>query len=294
MRSSRERKTRLKRALQQTLVLKEAINDSTVNKLDEAINEVDNVTNETSIQEKVWNQQEVLIDSQMMTSSSIVLKTCTVTLTKRMRDYDYIDFAQKLVKHLQQETSDDIQPTNWSLLETHVTKLFKRIPDYNTLLGTLQPLEKKVTIRKKSESRIAQQAKVIVPDKLVLQGNAKEEDSVERTVRKIRKLIVCYYKETQQPLDLFQLILHPDDFGRTIRNLLYVSFLVKDGVVKLNKGDHGSLIVQPLRKEMDSQEKRSPNRTAIQNVVSLNMEQWTVLNKAYKVKQPMIDFDEGN
>lgn len=111
------------------------------------------------------------------------------------------------------------------------------------LSGTLQPLEKKVTIRKKSESRIAQQAKVIVPDKLVLQGNAKEEDSVERTVRKIRKLIVCYYKETQQPLDLFQLILHPDDFGRTIRNLLYVSFLVKDGVVKLNKGIYSIVLI---------------------------------------------------
>lgn len=48
----------------------------------------------------VSNQQEVLIDSQMMTSSSKVLKTCTVSLTKRMRDYDHIDFSQKLVNLL--------------------------------------------------------------------------------------------------------------------------------------------------------------------------------------------------
>jgi len=45
----------------------------------------------------VSNQQEVLIDSQMMTTSSKVLKTCTVSLTKRMRDYNYIDFTKKLV-----------------------------------------------------------------------------------------------------------------------------------------------------------------------------------------------------
>jgi len=37
----------------------------------------------------------------MMTSSSKVLKTCTVSLTKRMRDYDHIDFSQKLVDLLE-------------------------------------------------------------------------------------------------------------------------------------------------------------------------------------------------
>jgi len=34
-----------------------------------------------------------------------------------------------------QEISDESQSPNWSLLETQVTKMFKRIPDYNTVLG---------------------------------------------------------------------------------------------------------------------------------------------------------------
>ncbi|XP_018047675.1 PREDICTED: uncharacterized protein LOC108686737 isoform X2 [Atta colombica] len=219
-RSSRERKSCLKRALQQTKVLQEVINDSTINKLDEAINLVDNVTYETSIQEKVSNQQEVLIDSQMMTSSSKVLKTCTVSLTKRMRDYDHIDFSRKLVKYLQ-EASEESQSPNWSLLERRVTKLFKRIANSSTLLGTLDPLEKKTIVRKKPEQKIVSQvAQLTIPDKLVPNAKTKDEDSVERTVRKIKKLITCHCKETGKPLDFFQLILHPDDFGRTIRNML--------------------------------------------------------------------------
>jgi hypothetical protein len=100
----------------------------------------------------------------------------------------------------------------------------------------LQPLEKKVIIRKKPEQRLAQQAAMIVPDKIIQSANAKDEDSVEQTVRKIRKLIASHCKETHKPLDIFQLILHPHDFGKTIRNLLYISFLVKDGVIKLRKG----------------------------------------------------------
>ncbi|XP_012541413.1 non-structural maintenance of chromosomes element 4 homolog A [Monomorium pharaonis] len=290
MRSPKERKNCLKRALQQTLILQEVINDSTINKLDEAINEVDHVTYETSIQEKVSNQQEVLIDSQMMTSSSKVLKTCTVSLTKKMRDYDHIDFSQKLIKHLQQ-TSKESQSPNWSLLERLVTKLFKRVANSSTLLGTLDPLEKKTITRKKPEQRIASQAAVKIPDKVVPNTNKNDEDSVERTVRKIKKLITCHCKETGKPLDFFQLILHPHDFGRTIRNMLYISFLVKDGVVELKK-DNKTLTVEPCRKETNTQRNRSGDRLGIQSVISLNMEQWKMLTKAYKLEQPMIDFDE--
>lgn len=100
----------------------------------------------------------------------------------------------------------------------------------------MEPLEKKVIVRKKPEQRIAQQAAMIKPEKLVRDVNSKDEDSVERTVRKIRKLIISYYKEKQRPLDFFKLILPPDGFGRTVRNMLYISFLVKDGVVTVRKG----------------------------------------------------------
>ncbi|XP_032668613.1 EP300-interacting inhibitor of differentiation 3 isoform X2 [Odontomachus brunneus] len=292
MRSAKERKDCLKRALEQTLILQEAVSGTTINKLDEAIYEVDNVTSETSIHDKVCNQQEVLIDSQMMISSSKVIKTCAISLTKRMRNYDHIDFAQKVVRYLQEMSQDDVQPVNWSFLETRVTKLFKRIPDFSTL-GILEPLEKKTVNRQKPLRKIAQQAEMKVPDKIVSQTNTKEDDSVEQTMRKIKKLIVCYCKETQEPLNFFQLIIHPQDFGRTIRNLLYVSFLVKDGVVKLSKDNDGGLVVQPCRKT-SQQGGESSNRIGAQTIISLNMKQWAVLKKACKVTKPMIDFDEGN
>lgn len=289
-RSPRERKDCLKLALQRTLVLQNVINKSTVNKLNEVINEADVVANETNIQEKAVNQQEVLMDSQMMISSSKVLKTCTISLTKKMNDYDCIDFAQKLVKYVQGMSDNPELPPDWSLLEPQVTTLFKRVPNCSTLLGTLEPLEKKVLVRKKPEQRVAQQAAMVVPEKVVQAANIKDEDSVERTVRKIRKLIVTYYRETQKPLDFFKLILHPQDFGRTVRNMLYISFLVKDGIVTVRKDTNGNLVVQPCHKEKHLQ--KNDTRTGIQNVISLNMKQWMILIKMHKLKKPMIDFDE--
>lgn len=137
--------------------------------------------------------------------------------------------------------------------QKYIITFFKSISHKNPvksififILGTLEPLEKKVLVRKKPEQRVAQQAAMVVPEKVVQAVNIKDEDSVERTVRKIRKLIVTYYKETQKPLDFFKLILHPQDFGRTVRNMLYISFLVKDGIVTVRKGILFSLLLRNL------------------------------------------------
>lgn len=289
-RSPKERKDCLKRTLEQTLVLQNMINKSTINKLNEAITEADIIATQTDIQEKVLNQQEVVMDSLIMISSSKVLKTCTVSLTKKMNDYDYTDFAEKLAKHVQGMSDNAELPPDWSFLESRVTKLFKRVPNCSTILGTLEPLEKKVIVRKKPEQRIAQQAAMIKPEKLVRDVNSKDEDSVERTVRKIRKLIISYYKEKQRPLDFFKLILPPDGFGRTVRNMLYISFLVKDGVVTVRKDNNGNLVVQPCRKPNNLQ--RQDTRTGIQNIISINMKHWTILKEMHKNEEPMIDFDE--
>ena len=63
-----------------------------------------------------------------------------------------------------------------------------------------------------------------------------DDQSVEQTVEKIRKLIIRYHKEYHQALDYFRLVLHPKDFGLTIENMLHVAFLVRDGLIQMKKG----------------------------------------------------------
>ena len=64
----------------------------------------------------------------------------------------------------------------------------------------------------------------------------KEEESLEQTV-KMKGFITRYYKTNREPIDFFKLILHPTDFGKTIENMLQISFLVRDGQVKISKGN---------------------------------------------------------
>lgn len=102
-------------------------------------------------------------------------------------------------------------------------------------LGSLTPLEKKEIVNKRSTIKETQ-AIMKSPENVIVVN--KDEESVEETVDKIKKFIRHYYKTNQKPLDFYCLILHPDDFGKTIENMLYVSFLIRDGIIQLVKGNY--------------------------------------------------------
>lgn len=77
-------------------------------------------------------------------------------------------------------------------------------------------------------------------------------------------------------MDFFKLVLHPNDFGKTVENILQISFLVRDGKVKVTKDNLGILVIEPTSKDRATQ-KDAENAPNIQNVMCLNMEQWRVM-----------------
>ncbi|XP_031773159.1 non-structural maintenance of chromosome element 4 isoform X2 [Apis florea] len=283
-RSPQKRKEILRKIITRAQSLQESINDETIKTLELCMEETDNINSETSIEEKVHNQEEVLMDSEMMHISSNVLKHCTRSLTKVVCSYNYIEFAKKIVQYVKQLPDVEPETPDWSLLESRVIKCFKRTPQYSTLLGTLTPLEKKEINKKKPAVKEAQ-AQIKRPDNVVT--IEKEEEGPEETV-KMKEFISKYYKIYRKPLDFFKLILHPNDFGKTIQNILQISFLVRDGKIKITKDASGILVVQPCTKDMTAQMKTG-NIENIQNVMYLNMEQWKILKNIYQLENPLIE-----
>ncbi|XP_076160752.1 SMC5-SMC6 complex kleisin component Non-SMC element 1 isoform X4 [Ptiloglossa arizonensis] len=284
-RSPQIRKEALRRIITKATSLQETVNDSTIQTLESCMEETDNINSETSLKEKILNQEEVLLDSEMMSISSKVLKQCTRTLTRNVCSYNHVEFAQKIVQYVKQLADIEPEIPNWSYLETEVAKCFKTTPQYSTLLGILAPLEKKEVKRKP----IVKEAKAQMKRPKNVDTVDKEEESLEQTV-KMKEFITRYCRTHRKPLDFFLLILHPTDFGKTIENILQISFLVKDGKVKVTKDNSGILVVQPCTKDVIAQTKARKNPN-IQNIVYLTMDQWKMLKNTYQLEKPMIDFE---
>ncbi|KOC68580.1 Non-structural maintenance of chromosomes element 4 like protein A [Habropoda laboriosa] len=286
VRSPQERKEILRKIINEAESLQDMITDNTIQSLEVCMEQTDTINSETTLEEKLHNQDEILMDSEMMSISSKVLKQCTRHLTNYVSSYNHVEFAQKLVKHLRQLSNVQSETPDWSVLERKAIKCFKRTPHYSTLSGTLAPLEKKEINKRKSVVRDVQ-AQIRKPENITTVD--KEEDGPERTV-KMKQFITRYCKTHRKPLDFFKLVLHPSDFGKTIENILQISFLVRDGRVKITKDASGILLVQPSTKDMMTQVTagKIPN---IQNVIYLNMEQWKMLKDTYRLEKPMIEYD---
>ncbi|PBC27771.1 non-structural maintenance of chromosome [Apis cerana cerana] len=180
-RTPQKRKEILRKIITRAQSLQESINDETIKTLELCMEETDNINSETSIEEKVHNQEEVLMDSEMMHISSNVLKHCTRSLTKVVCSYNHIEFAKKIVQYVKQLPDVEPETPDWSLLESQVIKCFKRTPQYSTLLGTLTPLEKKEINKKKPVKIKETQAQIKRPDNVVT--IEKEEEGPEETVK---------------------------------------------------------------------------------------------------------------
>ncbi|KAK2580509.1 hypothetical protein KPH14_006244 [Odynerus spinipes] len=288
-RSPQERKEILWTAFSHVLSLQErneylAIDDLRI--LEEVMKEGDDAVLETSLDETTCNPEEMFLDSKTMNISSKILTSCTKSVTQNI-SYSHVEFAEKLLQYTHNLPNAGLETPDWSVLEKEVTKFFNRTADYTSLSGILIPPEEKEIVKKKAPAIREAQAQMKSPENVTVPD--KEEESVEETVYKIKKFIRHYYKINQKPLDFYCLILHPHDFGKTIENMLYISFLVRDGIIKLVKDNSGMLAIQLCSKEATIQRKQVGASVNIQNIMSLNIAQWKILKDAYKLEKPMLD-----
>ena len=133
-----QRKEILRKVINTAESLEDSVGENTIQTLDLCMEQTDSINSETTLEEKIHNQEEVLLDSRMMSVSSRILKHCTRSLTRFVYSYNHAEFAQKLVEHVKQLPDVATETPNWSVLESQVTKCFNTMPQYTTLLGSMK------------------------------------------------------------------------------------------------------------------------------------------------------------
>ena len=46
------------------------------------------------------------------------------------------------------------------------------------------------------------------------------------------------------PVNFFQLVINPDDYGQTVENIFYASFLIKDGTAGIQVDENGLITIR--------------------------------------------------
>ncbi|KAI1080235.1 hypothetical protein F5B20DRAFT_570606 [Whalleya microplaca] len=126
------------------------------------------------------------------------------------------------------------------------------------------------------------------------QVQEKAQDAVEAACdqgasdQEARKLMDKYGLRETGGIDLLKFVINPRSFGQTVENMFYVSFLIRDGRIKIDFDENQLPTLLVVDREEDSgTSKHSAQKQ--QAVLSIDMKMWREIIDAFHITEPIIE-----
>ncbi|KAK4042164.1 hypothetical protein C8A01DRAFT_44814 [Parachaetomium inaequale] len=182
-------------------------------------------------------------------------------------------------------------------IEKKARKITKRSAPFrvNNLLE-VRPAELRAEDLKKSDKNDLPS----ICKKIHVQLEAAQEEAQDAVEKALDQLSEEQAAEQQGPLmeryalrstggiDLLRFVVNPHSFGQTVENMFYISFLIREGTVKLEFDDDGLPAIEPVRKNSSAEPSRSKAAMRHQAIMSIDMATWRDIIDAFDIKEPMI------
>ncbi|KAJ4363449.1 hypothetical protein N0V83_009742 [Neocucurbitaria cava] len=118
-----------------------------------------------------------------------------------------------------------------------------------------------------------------------------EELDDEDHAAALRRHRVAQAPTEEAAVSLLDFAINPTDFGQTVENLFYISFLVREGNAKIIKDDEGLPLLIPEEPHGVS-DQRDKNVQKHQAVFSIDYPTWQMFIDAFDIKEPLIPHRE--
>ncbi|KAI1472510.1 uncharacterized protein F4812DRAFT_15642 [Daldinia caldariorum] len=120
------------------------------------------------------------------------------------------------------------------------------------------------------------------------------QDAVEEAVNNgasdedAQRLMDRYGLRDTGGIDLLRFVVNPRSFGQTVENMFYVSFLIRDGRIKIDFDENKLPTLDPVDREDETA--ASKHRAQKQQAVfSIDMKTWRDIVDAFNITEPIIE-----
>ncbi|KAI1099310.1 hypothetical protein F4804DRAFT_87363 [Jackrogersella minutella] len=127
------------------------------------------------------------------------------------------------------------------------------------------------------------------------QVQSEAQDAVENAVERegaseeeAQKLMDRHGLRDTGGIDLLKFVVNPHSFGQTVENMFYVSFLIRDGRIKIDFDENKLPTLHPVDREDETA--ASKHRAQKQQaVLSIDMKTWRDIINAFDITEPIIE-----
>ncbi|XP_012575824.1 PREDICTED: EP300-interacting inhibitor of differentiation 3 isoform X2 [Condylura cristata] len=189
------------------------------------------------------------------------------------------------------ELSDDSTALSfWETLQKEATSWILQAETFHFIFGSFKSqrsarksrLEHQRRVRRMEESRD-------MPTKLrKLEVNSNQE-ATEKEVERILGLLQMYFqKYPDTPVSYFEFVIDPKSFSRTVENIFYVSFIIRDGFARIRLDQDRLPILEPTHTNQVGEGSDLGYHGRKQGVISLSLQDWKNIVATFEISEPMI------
>lgn len=244
--------------------------------------------------QRVQTTREAAIDSHLLAMISDYGRQKAQALNLEFVKFQPLEFAEKVKTFVSQKlgTQDrgPLSSAGWVELGKLSQSFLKKSPALHFMCGTFErgEVSRKPVARPPKEKRDNEPGKATELRQVESSSEMQKRESTTKEVEAVlKKLHEVYESNGQCQICYFEFVVNPFSFGQTVENIFYVSFLAKDGYIRIFLDEDELPVIEPV--EGEERENRGPDSgTRQQMLVSITPKEWREIVKTFKITEPLI------
>ncbi|XP_012410240.1 EP300-interacting inhibitor of differentiation 3 [Trichechus manatus latirostris] len=249
--------------------------------------------------DEVSRTREAALDAQFLVLASDLGKekakqlNCDMSFFNQgaFRDYLCIFVGLNWLEEERDELGDfddSIALSFWEKVQKEATSWTLRAETFHFIFGSFksEPSAPKPRQRKRVCSMEENGDMPTKLRKMDLNGN---QEATEKEVERILGLLQTYFRKyPDSPVSYFEFVVDPHSFSRTVENIFYVSFIIRDGFARISLDQDRLPILEPINNNQMDEGYDSSSHGRRQGVISLSLQDWKNIVATFEISEAMI------
>lgn len=252
---------------------------------------------------------EARLDARVLKQVSRICRLRSQELSVNQQKFQASEFADKLIREMGGSVKDEndeivqfsLHAKSWRKLGDKVQSIVNTTPYFSYMLGSLSSDENLLQPKKKANPRVRNETSVPATIANVVDfndknsaGNTGENNTDVFVESTYKQLCLAYTSMDKEPICYFSFVLDLTSFGRTVENMFYTSFLIKEGKVKIfyketNEAENQLPFIVPLKRRKHGEGSINSFDNKKQVLMTISIEDWIRFKNVFKRTEPMIN-----
>ncbi|XP_059537778.1 EP300-interacting inhibitor of differentiation 3 [Myotis daubentonii] len=185
---------------------------------------------------------------------------------------------------------DNIVLSFWETVHKEATSWISQAETFHFLFGSFKS-ESSAPKRRPGHHKKAPRVEenVDMPAKLRRLDLSSNHEGTEKEVERILGLLQTYFRKyPDTPVSYFEFVIDPNSFSRTVENIFYVSFIIRDGFARIRLDQDRLPILEPINVNQVGEENDPSSHGRKQGVISLSLQDWKNIVATFEISEAMI------